>query len=150
MVLVMMTGTQRGEITNMDHQKAIMLAEALESGRYIQGRRVLERHTRNKDGSVKVANCCLGVAVRLAQANGVHVREHLDQRGVVEFDGNACSLNPKVQEWFGFKSPAGGFGEREHDADFIEGHTALIGMNDSGSFNFADIARIIRENWELL
>lgn len=134
----------------MDHEKAIMLAEALESGRYTQGFRVLERRTRNEDGTLTVTNCCLGVAVRLAQANGVHVVEYFSQHGVVEFDGNSCSLNSKVQEWFGFDSPAGGFGETEDSAEFIEGYTALIGMNDSGSFNFADIARIIRENWELL
>jgi hypothetical protein len=123
----------------MDQGKAIMLAEALESGCYIQGFRVLERHTRNEDGTMTVTNCCLGVATRLAMANGLHVTEEHCKRGVVEFDGDACALNPKVQAWFGFKTKGGDF---ESDS--------LIGLNDTKQHDFDDIARIIRENWELL
>jgi hypothetical protein len=133
----------------MNHERALLLAEALESGRYIQGPRVLERHVRNEDGTVTVKNCCLGVAVRLAQANGVDVAEVLDG-DAVEFNGNSCSLNAPVLDWFGFKNAAGAFGETEDYAEEIEGWSSLIGLNDSGCFNFADIARIIRENWELL
>jgi hypothetical protein len=133
----------------MNQEKALLLAEALESGKYNQGYRVLERHTVQEDGSVKVTNCCLGVATRLAQEAGVQMDEVLD-RSIVEFDGNSTSMTPKVAAWFGFRTQGAAFGDNEKDAEQIEGRSSLIGLNDEGDHTFADIARIIRENWERL
>lgn len=133
----------------MNYEKALLLAEALESGRYVQGYRVLERRTVQEDGSVEVTNCCLGVATRLAQEAGVQMTEILDGNAV-EFDGNFTSMTLKVRAWFGFRTRGGAFGESEMNAEEVDGYCTLIGLNDGGGHTFADIARIIRENWELL
>lgn len=133
----------------MNHEKALLLAEALESGKYNQGYRVLERCTVQGDGSVKVTNCCLGVATRLAQEAGVQMTEMLDHDTVV-FNGNSTTMAPNVRAWFGFRTVGGAFGDNERDAEHIDGRVSLIGLNDGGDHTFADIARIIRENWERL
>jgi len=133
----------------MNHERALLLAEALESGRYIQGFKVLERHIRNEDGTESVRNCCLGVATRLAQGNGIDLSEEIDSRGVVEFDGEACGMTHRVQSWFGFKTSGGVFDGDGHPG-MVDGFASLMGMNDSEEADFNEIARVIRENWESL
>jgi hypothetical protein len=126
----------------MIEERALLLAEALESGRYEQGDGWLERH----DGEVS-RFCCLGVACRVAQANGVELIEGMsgvDGEGV-SFDGHDTELPDKVQDWFGFQTHSGAFLGME-----IDGHGSLIGLNDSGDYDFPAIARVIRNNWEVL
>jgi len=130
----------------MNHERALLLAEALESGLYVQGFGALE--LRPETGGIPVSNCCLGVATRVAQLQGVRMQEAID-RDYVVFDGNSTSMNDAVEEWFGFQDRSGAFGFGNEGCQ-VEGFSSLMEMNDSKQYTFADIARVIRENWELL
>lgn len=132
----------------MKQDKAIKLAEALESGEYTQGRNALTQRT--KDGDL---DCCLGVACKLVIADGVDVRVTRgdSEDGNVMYDFEGGVLPPAVMHHFGFK----------HAQGSVEGDTplfvdqngnrfhSLASMNDGG-VDFPTIARVIRENWERL
>jgi len=127
----------------MNHERALLLAEALESGQYKQGYGHLETHPEGDDNTPRL--CCLGVACRVAQDNGleidVKVKDH-----VVFFDGWDGVLPDAVKYWFGFDDCNGAF-VNDHE---IDGWCALTDLNDAAKYDFAAIAQIIRENWELL
>lgn len=126
----------------MIHERALELAAALESGRFKQARGRLEWLS---DG----ANCCLGVACRLTP--DIPTEESNDS--VIRFDGESHFLPKSVQQYFGFQSKNGDlhkpvvFAHNRH-GEPKTGWT-LTELNDKGA-TFTEIARIIRENWEVL
>jgi len=124
----------------MNHERALLLAEALESDRYEQGYGSLENH---REGVSRL--CCLGVACRVAQAGGVEMTEEVDSSNDVVFDGHDTDLPAKVQDWFGFRSNDGTLSGSE-----VDGYDSLMTINDSGRYDFRAIAGIIRDNWEVL
>lgn len=114
----------------MIKEKAILLAEALESGKYKQ----CSGQLRFGDGF-----CCLGVAC--------------DISGQGEWDGRiyrtqtewcATVLPREVKEFFGFASYYGRSTQREIGIEPIE----LVDLNDSKKLSFKEIAKVIRERWE--
>jgi hypothetical protein len=112
----------------MNKDIAMKWADALESGKYKQGHNWL-RH--------KGHFCCLGVLCDLSNLS--------------EFK-NGCSYNGdpylgshtlvpiEVGVWAGLRSP---------DGRLLKFSTTLTKLNDSG-VPFDSIAKIIRDNWELL
>jgi hypothetical protein len=114
-------------------------ADALDSGIYEQGHNMLE----TKAGK----NCCLGVACRLAVAQGLILMERADD--AVLFGGSWAALPPEVKDHLGIYD------------DFlmleIDGEQALLAIHNDGArhFNsgefrirkktFREIAKAIRD-----
>jgi hypothetical protein len=86
----------------VDKGRVRLLVEALRSGEYVQGEGRLE--LRYPDGTVK--HCCLGVACRIAMANGLRVATDNPMpepgRISIAFDGNRAMLPVSVRDWYGF------------------------------------------------
>lgn len=116
----------------MDYNRAMMLADALESGEYKQGERAL----RNGPDMF----CCLGVACDL------YAKEHPEKQSWSFFNafmGETAVLPKTVKDWFGFKTVTGGL------TNLVEGYPSLLELNDGGK-DFKYIAKVIRNNWERL
>lgn len=119
----------------MIKERAMMLADALESGEYKQGTDQL----RNEHNQF----CCLGVACNIfAQHHPELAAQETDPTTFLQ--KNSC-LPWDVKEWFGFFCDEGGF----RNGVRINGHASLAWLNDTGT-DFKAIANIIRENWENL
>ena len=111
-----------------------LVAQALESGEYEQGRMTLCRHNKY---------CCLGVATEIFMKHNPGVIEKIDEGCSVvtyrhgEESTSACLLNP-VWKWLGFNSrqgflePSGGYTRK-----------TLADLNDKGT-PFKEIAKIFR------
>lgn len=115
---------------------------ALRSGDYTQGRKRLESIGENGVAS----QCCLGVACRVAIANGVEVAvttfgnfETLDTL----FDGNTSYMSTKVSQWLGLDendySDVGWTGNPELLTEDGTAHSATE-LNDVRGYTFAQIA----------
>ena len=120
-------------------------ADALESGRYRQGRGLLR--------SVKGEYCCLGVLCELAVEAGVippGIEDpSTDTQNVTYFSGTAIDLPPEVLEWAGLEAsswavrtvyfsvtdPRTGWGEIRSAED----------LNDDLQLTFKEIATHVRE-----
>ena len=104
---------------------AELWATTLESGRFEQGRQQLNRENKL---------CCLGVLCELAIENGVDVKKE-EYRG--EYRYNERNLFPpnEVTDWCEIS---------------IAGEKKLSDYNDNHKFSFKEIARIIREDVEIL
>lgn len=108
-----------------------IVAQALESGEYIQGVGCLE-------DSGKRTHCCLGVAIREFMKCEQHsITTENTARGVIIFDGDYVSLPPEVQSWLGFRTQ---FGAHE-GSDFR--WASLMTVNDTGT-SFPEIAKLFR------
>lgn len=129
----------------MNHERALLLAEALESGQYEQGYGSLENHRAETPRL-----CCLGVACRVALAGGVDMTVRMDDLLDVIFNGQDTCLPSSVQDWFGFHDCEGTFRDDDLVDEKFGGRHSLAALNDSGKYDFLAIASIIRENWELL
>lgn len=112
-------------------ENAQKLVDALRSGDYEQGRHALT--IRFPNGAER--DCCLGVACKVAIADGVAVDMQTrasSQDVMVLYDGDGSMLPKSVQEWLGFSYATGGY---------IGG--SLLSDNDFGKKTFAEIADII-------
>jgi len=141
----------------MHEDKAILLAEALESGEFPQTSTALCRLEPLVDGLsdgkrviYPTGYCCLGVACEIALRNGVEmvVLDGIER----SYDGESTYLPSKVMEFFGFKTHTGsvGVGPRiinpnDSEAQYVE----LASANDN-KVPFAKIAAYIRANYETL
>jgi hypothetical protein len=113
------------------NQNALAWADALESGRFEQGRSYLE-----KGGKY----CCLGVACVLAIEAGVNVErdtEYVGSMGVA-YDHHTASLPLPVKDWLGLGSDNGQYRD---DRGF--GRT-LVSDNDNDQHHFKRIAETVR------
>lgn len=138
----------------MDRQKAMDWADRLESGEYPQGRSAL-----NEFGKF----CCLGVLSEMAVEAGIAVKEQLSDSDTifryvdVEPSDSECPccvpgtdsrtgiLTRNIQAWAGMQTAQGAF----PDDISLKGFDALTVANDA-SVSFLDIAKFIRENYEIL
>lgn len=116
----------------VNKERVKLLVEALRSGHFKQGHSVLERI--GKDGAIK--NCCLGVACRVAMANGLEVearREQDEEGAITKFDSAVGYLPDPVSEWYGFEgeNPVVWAGNRQ---------TTATSANDSLELDFERIA----------
>ena len=105
--------------------------KALRSGKYEQGKLYLL-----SNGSY----CCLGVLCEIAPKS-LKIEKYIIENNA-NFDGNASLLPEKVQKWAAMYS--------EYGDNKKVGAPSLASMNDSGSWNFEEIADYIEENWENL
>lgn len=101
--------------------------DALRSDKYKQGRFSLQSPT---------GFCCLGVACKVAEENGVHVEYCVNS--INRLFGGCLASQPDVQEWLQLKTATG---------KCTIGY--LSSLNDSGS-TFSEIADIIEQNSESL
>ena len=122
--------------------------EALESGEYVQGRRVL--HNEDDD-----TYCCLGVLCAIAEAEGVvqptgtfNAYMGYDEEEDVAFRNDATAYNgsyaalPKeVIEWSGIGDDLGRY---VADDGSVE---TLSWLNDVQQFDFKAIANVIKEKF---
>ena len=136
------------------------LVAALRSGEFTQGERRLT--TIEPDGTER--DCCLGVACKLAMADGVPIKrvvEPLDDgfRSVRymaadpktandddDAKGDTGVLIPLALNWLGFWSPNGEYGHPDADGIHIN---SLTSDNDRGT-PFAIIADTIEANADTL
>lgn len=124
----------------MLNPNAQLWVDALRSGDYKQGRYTLTEV--RPDGEF---DCCLGVACKVAIANGVsvetkqarHPSSTTTLHPFITYGGHQGALVPdSVAKWLGAAS------SREL--------ASLAPLNDSGSYNFSAIARHIERNAETL
>jgi hypothetical protein len=111
-------------------------AEALRSGEYEQGTRVL-----NKYGKF----CCLGVLCDLYQKEVGNLNVSKTVWGTIVYQGIERTLPPQVQEWAEIRSPSG-----QPKYSNIKGARALTELNDAYKLSFDEIAAYIEADWEHL
>lgn len=99
--------------------------KALRSGEFEQTTGTLERHG---------AFCCLGVACKVAEKEGVSVERHGDK----EIYGGTLGQQKPVFKWLGLKSVCG---NTDEESD-VSADDALTKLNDIG-MNFKAIAALI-------
>ena len=102
--------------------------EALESGRYQQGKFALAVLDKNKP----LRYCCLGVACEVARENGVDLKVN-QIRDRLYYNGDTLCLPLVVINWLGLSTNTGEF----------ENDQSLTSINDDGA-TFEEIADIIR------
>lgn len=108
--------------------------EALRSGKYTQGRTMLE----NADGRM----CCLGVACRVAMDNGIPLGLEIDN-GRVFF--NDCDAMPpaEVMSWLGIIEHMGNV-----PVTAPAGHPVVVTeLNDVHNWDFNMIADAVEETY---
>lgn len=116
----------------MKQDIAILWADALESGNYIQGKNAL-----NQNNSF----CCLGVLADIASDLGI-VSKGDDGCGRTTYDNEIFALTEIVKEWAGINSVSGDV--------FTADHNSLINMNDGEGCTFNEIAAVIRKDYEIM
>lgn len=115
-------------------ERRAKLVEALRSGKYQQGKAALEII-----GEEQRTYCCLGVACRVAEENGLVLSiKHHDN--LVLFDDNLGTLPSSVRQWYGFSTEEGEF-DPEDDPTMLP--VSLIEANDIHNFTFDMIADLI-------
>ena len=121
----------------VSNSRLLEWVEALESGQYEQAREALVRKYReedNEDGYVvldKPQYCCLGVACALAESDGV-------AHDWVNKETEGDYLPEEVMSWLGISSMD----------PVVDGHP-LSHWNDKEKYSFKQIARLIREKYNL-
>ena len=103
--------------------------EALRSGKYKQTTTTLE----DEDGL-----CCLGVACRTAQNNGIHVKEQFNNHLV----GASFQDQPETLKWLNLATNNG--------SSSILINPSLTALNDKENFTFLEIADYIEKYWKNL
>lgn len=98
------------EKDRVNRERVALWVEALRSGEYVQGTGALEYRIRHSEYPQKIltTHCCLGVACRVAIANGLDVGAR-DDNGITEFRASdrpdsvwtSGHMPEKVAEWFG-------------------------------------------------
>lgn len=126
---VLMSSSVREGI-GMKEAIAIKWAEALESGKYVQGNRALRINT-----GVEVKFCCLGVLCNISGL-GSWVQDYY----YVDDERAGGYLPGPVMEWAGVTS---------RDPKLTSDQTATQ-VNDDMGTGFKEIARLIRENWQTM
>jgi hypothetical protein len=117
---------------------------ALRSGNYLQGYGKLEY----SDVKDVVRNCCLGVACRVAMANGMELETTANVDGLVYSRGSVIGRLPVsfgldknalpyvVAEWLGI-----------HQTDPPLGNQSATQINDSRDYDFNAIADMFEEQY---
>lgn len=114
--------------------------EALESGRYEQGKKRLCYIEKNEP-----KYCCLGLLCEVAIQNGLPLNKRIEGEEyslykVAYYGENDSALLPKeVVKWAKLKNNGGDFYDGEK-------YNSLYSLNDSFGKSFKEIAEIIREH----
>lgn len=111
---------------------ALKWVEALESGKYKQGRDYLTREGRH---------CCLAVGCLVAMAEGVPVAVGIgydDEGEHVTYGGNSSHLPDSVRQWLGLVGGEGNYLDPDGRP------ASLTGDNDCNRHDFQRIAQTIR------
>ena len=122
----------------VNEDRVLLWINALESGEYTQCQGVLERD--ELDGTKK--HCCLGVAQRVAFANGFSI----GNRTPDDMYWGEAGMNSRVGEWYGFDA----YNEQDPilvDSDGDTDHITCVDANDKHHWNFARIAAALRERY---
>jgi hypothetical protein len=123
------------------NENARKWVEALRSGEYVQGTRVL---TSVIDGAQR--DCCLGVACKVAIDNGVQLEVtkgmHCDL-ACMRYNDATCGVPEEVRNWLGLTTSLGEGDQRNHTYERF----GLYRENDHGK-SFAEIADIIESEPE--
>lgn len=115
----------------MLNENAKKWVAALRSGKYTQGRSVLNQNDR--------AFCCLGVACEVAIESGIPVEKKISGFGQTRKYNNASTVLPSlVMDWLGLESASGSFHRTVGGL-----HSSLVSVNDSAQFTFNEIADLI-------
>lgn len=119
-------------------ERVRLLVEALRSGEHEQARGHLEAR---EDGKIK--RCCLGVACRVAMANGLELKvNENDGWANTLFNGQDDVLPHTVAEWFDF------YDTNPTVAVLREGDwVSATRANDSLRLNFAEIANAFERQY---
>jgi hypothetical protein len=120
----------------MKKSVAMKWIKALESGRYKQTTHALRR----KDAKGKVKYCCLGVLTNMGKGSQRWVKNGC----TFSLDDSNGALGKKIMKFSGIANSLGSVNDR------IYGITSLVSLNDVKKLSFADIAQVIRRNWERL
>lgn len=115
----------------MDAEIAKLWTDALESGKYKQGRLFL-----SKDD----AYCCLGVLCEVAIKNGIAL-EICEDRGVKVYDGACAAVPDSILKWSGM---------RRSDGFIFNDGCCLANLNDIDRLSFEEIAVVIKKVYEQL
>lgn len=126
-------------------ERVQLLVDALESDQFKQGIGALERFSDafSKQPLDAVENCCLGVACRVAMANGLDLpteRVFVDR---VRFGDETGFLPWQVREWFEFNTSDPALWTSD---EFDEQSTA-VSMNDGRAMNFRGIAAAFKRTY---
>lgn len=133
----------------MNPEVKSLLVDALESGKYKQGKGALK--VRDEYDTTHVTHCCLGVLTELAKEAGIDVREEGPETngysGYYTYGerGDYETLPEAVQEWSGLDNIGTLPGNKRVESP---GGTcfALAELNDNG-MTFDEIANVIKENF---
>jgi hypothetical protein len=106
---------------------------ALRSGEYKQARLTLQHED---------SFCCLGVACKVAEKQGVETVYDLGD----ELEGDNLNDQPKVKQWLGLKDGIGRFGCSNN----LLMDTFISSLNDDHNCTFAELADIIEWNADRL
>jgi hypothetical protein len=120
------------------------LYDALLSGDYKQGYNILK----HQDEKGTIRHCCLGVAAEVAIIMGCAVEAEFDAiLGEYFFNGNREVLDVVLADWYRF--PDGNPDVTVADLHGFDGNVSktLADLNDSGGYDFAEIAEVIRQNF---
>lgn len=133
----------------MIEERAMLWADALESGEFTQGKSTLTHRL----GSVD-KDCCLGVACKVAMRNGLKLRTQMSG-GDVAYEDETAILPRKVAEWYGLStSPQfpipDGDDHPHYEAGYGDQWISATIANDDAEWSFEKIAKIIRENWAII
>lgn len=117
-----------------------MFIDALRSDDYVQGEGALEY----VDRLGVTRNCCLGVATRVAMANGLEIQVKQSSLPVsgrthpnkLSFNGERNYLPQSACEWYGFEN-----------RNLKLGTTDAINMNDNYHASFGQIADAIEKEY---
>lgn len=119
----------------MLNENAKKWVAALRSGEFKQGKNELENN-------LSVEHCCLGVACRVAEQNGISlVIDKTNLHGKTRFDGNGQLLPSSVRAWLCLASPNGKFTVASSNIQ------SLTRLNDRG-VSFSEIADLIESEPE--
>lgn len=147
-------------MSEVNTERVALWIQALRSGEYVQGLYKLE--TTDDTGAKK--HCCLGVAIRVAMANGcegiTEIERDVDGRDYVKHtsfitegtptEGVSSELPPEVMNWYGLPDPYHGnpavspvvVSEYGTQSQFH-----AIGANDNQQWTFDMIADGLERAW---
>lgn len=120
-----------------------LLVDALRSGKFEQGRITLTEIyvAYNKTNEM---DCCLGVACKVAMANGLEL-DRTVRGNYVFYNGNDTALPDEVLDWYGFSDEDPVLAEPSEDSD----HRLItaIAANDALKYDFEQIADLFEKKY---
>lgn len=126
-------------------ERVQLLIDALESDQFTQGIGALERYpdVYGENPLTRVENCCLGVACRVAMANGLDLPTERVFSDRVRFADETGFLPWQVREWFEFDTSDPAL----WTSDEYDEQSTAVGMNDGRVADFRGIASAFKRTY---